>query len=204
MAHIPDGVLSLPVLAGGAVLAAAGIAWSLRYLDEQTIPSTAVLSAAFFAGSLVAVPVGPSSVHLLFSGLMGLLLGPLTILAVAVGLVLQLVMFGFGGVTTIGVNIVDIAGPGVLAGVLLGPLVRTAPPWRSAILAAIASFFAVGGTAAAVATAIALSSPDFAPSARIVLVTYLPLAAVEAIVTGTAVAFLRRAAPEALAAPRWA
>lgn len=199
MAHIPDGVLTLPVLAGGAALTAAGLAWSMRGLDERTIPRTAVLSALFFAGSLVAVPVGPSSVHLLFSGLMGILLGLLTIPAVLVALILQAVMFGFGGLTTLGVNTVDIAGPGVIAGALLGPYVRSAAPARAGIVAALCGALAVAGTGASVALALVLSSSDYAPSARLVMATYLPLMAGEAVITGVAVAFLKRAKPEALA-----
>ena len=71
MAHIPDGILAAPVLIGGAVLAAGGVALALRQIDDRAIIRTAILSATFFAGSLISVPVGPSSVHLLLSGLMG-------------------------------------------------------------------------------------------------------------------------------------
>lgn len=199
MAHIPDGVLSMPVLAGGAALTAAGLAWSLRRLDERTIPRTAVLSALFFAGSLVAVPVGPSSVHLLFSGLMGILLGMLTMPAVFIALILQAVMFGFGGLTTLGVNTVDIAAPGIIAGWLFAPLVRRAPAARAGLVAGLCGALAVAGTGAAVALALVLSSSDYVPSAKLVVATYLPLMLGEAFVTGVAIAFLKRAKPEALA-----
>ena len=97
MAHIPDGVLSAPVLIGGAALAVAGLALGLRSLDERDIPKTAILAAVFFTASLVAIPIGPSSIHLLLSGLMGLVLGTRAIPAVFVGLLLQAVLFGFGG-----------------------------------------------------------------------------------------------------------
>jgi cobalt/nickel transport system permease protein len=200
MAHIPDGVLSMPVLVGGAALTATGLAWSVRFLDEHTIPRTAVLSALFFAGSLVAVPIGPSSVHLLFSGLMGILLGPLTIPAVLVALILQMVMFGFGGLTSLGVNTLDIAGPGVIAGALLGPHVRRATPARAGLLAALCGALAVAGTGATVAGALVLSSSDYAMSAKFVMATYLPLMLAEALITAGAVAFLKRAKPAALAA----
>jgi cobalt/nickel transport system permease protein len=199
MAHIPDGVLSAPVLIGGAVVAVAGLAWSLRRLDEHTIPRTAVLSAMFFAGSLIAVPVGPSSVHLLLSGLMGLLLGWLTIPAVSVGLVLQAVMFGFGGLTTLGVNTLDIAGPGVVLGALFAPWLREASPVAAAVLAGICAALAVALTGGMVSAGLLLSSPDYAPSAKILLVTYLPLMLAEGVITGVAIAFLKRAKPEIFA-----
>ena len=198
MAHIPDGVLSVPVLLGGAAATAAGLTWSVRSLNAATIPRTAVLSAMFFVASLIAVPVGPSSVHLLLTGLMGILLGPLTVAAVFVALILQSVMFGFGGLTTLGVNTLIIAGPGVVFGTLLAPLIRRSPPGRAGVLAGACGALAVAGTGAGVAAALALSSSDYIPSAKIIIATYLPLMAAEALVAGFAVTYLKRAKPEAL------
>lgn len=199
MAHIPDGVLSIPVLVGGAVVAAAGVAVALGRLDEGTIPRTAILSAAFFACSLVAVPVGPSSVHLLLSGLMGLILGVLAIPAVLVALVLQAVLFGFGGLTTLGVNTVNIALPGVLFGALFAPWVMRADPARAAFLAGLCAALSVAATGGGVALALALSSSEFVPAANVILVTYVPLIIGEALVTGFAAGFLKRVKPDALA-----
>ncbi|MBW1903093.1 MAG: energy-coupling factor ABC transporter permease, partial [Deltaproteobacteria bacterium] len=73
--HISEGVLSAPVLISCVVLAAAGTAVGLKKLDYERIPQVAVLSAAFFIVSLVHVPIGPSNVHLILNGLIGLLLG---------------------------------------------------------------------------------------------------------------------------------
>ena len=202
MAHIPDGVLSLPVAVAGWAGAAAMTGLALRALKEEAIPGTAILAAVFFTVSLVAIPVGPSSVHLLLSGLMGLMIGPLTVPAVLVGLVLQALLFGFGGLTSLGVNLVNIALPGVVAGlVLAGPVARAAPA-RAGILAGIGAGCCVAATGGGVALALALSSSDFVPSARIMLVTYLPLMAAEALITGFAVSFLKRVKPEALAGAR--
>ena len=200
MAHIPDGVLSVPVLAGGAALAVAGIGYGLRRIGEEDIPKVAILACAFFAVSLVAIPVGPSSVHLLLSGLMGLMIGPAVFPAVFVGLVLQALMFGFGGLTTLGVNTVNIALPGLVFGVLLGPLLRGAAPVKAGAVGALAGALCVLLTGAMVAGALALSASEFVPSARIILLTYLPLAVGEALVTGFAVAFLAKVRPEAFAA----
>lgn len=199
MAHIPDGVLSVPVLAGGAVLAVAGIGYGLRRIGEEEIPKVAILACGFFAVSLVAIPVGPSSVHLLLSGLMGLMIGPAVFPAVFVGHVLQALLFGFGGLTTLGVNTVNIALPGLLCGVLLKPLLRGASPAKAGAVGALAGAACVGLTGGLVAAALALSASEFVPSARIILFTYVPLAVGEASVTGFAVAFLARVRPEALA-----
>ncbi|TCK31431.1 cobalt/nickel transport system permease protein [Ancylobacter aquaticus] len=199
MAHIPDGILSAPVLIAGGALAAAGVALGLRRLDDRMTPRTAILAAAFFAGSLVAVPVGPSSVHLLLAGLMGVMLGTAAFLAVLVALLLQVLLFGFGGLTTLGVNTVNIALPGVLCGLLLGPVIRsTTRPAVRVAAGALAGALAVLGTGGLVALSLWLSSSDYTPAARVVIATYLPLALAEAVVTATIVSFLARVQPDAL------
>ena len=72
--------------------------------------------AAFFAGSLIAIPVGPSSVHLMLGGLIGLMLGTAAFPALFVALALQALLFGMGGLTTLGVNTLNMALPGVVLG----------------------------------------------------------------------------------------
>ncbi|EJW09733.1 Substrate-specific component NikM of nickel ECF transporter [Rhodovulum sp. PH10] len=201
MAHIPDGVLSVPVLIGGGVLAAGGLALGLRRLDERDIPKTAILAAVFFVVSLVSVPVGPSSIHLLLSGLMGLVLGVRAIPAVFVGLLLQAALFGFGGLTTLGVNVVDIAFPGVVFAALARPLIDAAQPRRAVAVAGLVAALAVLGTAGCVSLALALSSAEYLPSAKIVAVTYVPLAAAEAVITALVVGFLLKVRPALLASP---
>lgn len=198
--HIPDGILSMPVLAGGAALAAAGVAMGLRRLDDRAIPRAAILSAVFFAGSLIAVPLGPTSVHLVFSGLMGVMLGWAIFPAVLVALALQAVLFGFGGLTALGATTVVVAAPGALAGAVFGPGIRrTARPAAAMGRGALAGGLAVLGSAALVALALTLSNGDFAPVARVMAAVYLPLAAVEAAVTAFTVGFLARVQPGALA-----
>lgn len=199
MAHVPDGILSAPVLIGGGALALAGIAFGLKKLDDRTIPKAAILSAAFFAGSLIAIPVGPSSVHLLLSGLMGIMLGTAAIPTVLVALMLQALLFGFGGLTTLGVNTINMALPGVVLAAVFGPTIRsTTSLGLRATLAALVGALAVLGTGGMVALALWLSSSDFTPVASVVLATYLPLAIGEAFITATVVSFLARVQPEAL------
>ncbi|MDJ0933290.1 MAG: cobalt transporter CbiM [Breoghania sp.] len=164
MAHIPDGILSAPVLIGGAVIAVGGVGLGLRRLDDRTLPRAGILAAAFFAGSLIVVPVGPSSVHLLLSGLMGILLGFATFPALAVALLLQAFLFGFGGLTSLDVNIVDMALPGVVLAMIFGPTIRNTTSQQVRMgLSALVGALAVLGTDGCVALALTLSSPDLYP-----------------------------------------
>lgn len=198
MAHIPDGVLSLPVIVGGSALALAGLAMGLRRLEDRDIAETGILAALFFVVSLVSIPLGPSSVHLLLGGPMGLILGWRAFPAVFVGLVLQAVLFGFGGLTTLGVDTLDMALPGVVFAALGRPFLDARTPTRSAAVGGLIAGLAVMGTAGGVTAALALSASDYLPSIRIILVTFLPLAVVEAVVTAAAVSFLMRVKPEML------
>lgn len=198
MAHIPDGILAAPVLIAGGAVAAAGVAIGLIRLAERDIPRAAILSAAFFALSLIAVPVGPSTIHLLLAGLMGVLLRSAMFPAVLAALLLQSVLFGFGGLTTLGVNTVNIALPAVLLGYLFGPAIARAAPSRAALLAGVASALAIAGTGAMVALSLAFSSPDYATSAKVMIATYVPLMLAEALVSGFCIAFIKRVKPEFL------
>ncbi len=122
--HISEGVLSAPVLITGAALAAAGISVGLKKMDYEKIPQVAVLSSAFFVASLIHVPIGPSSVHLILNGINGLLLGWLCSPSILVALALQAILFQFGGITILGVNTVTMALPGLICYYLFSRLVN--------------------------------------------------------------------------------
>jgi cobalt/nickel transport system permease protein len=133
--HISDGVLSPPWLVAGFVLAALlalGAVFTdlvldalrLRRFREEEIAEVALLTAAFFVASLVHVRVGPTSVHLLLNGLVGVILGWRAALAIPVGLFLQAALLGHGGFTTLGVNSCVMALPALLAWALFNGLRR--------------------------------------------------------------------------------
>jgi cobalt/nickel transport system permease protein len=198
MAHIPDGVLAAPVLIGGALVSAGLLAVALRRLDYERIPQTAMLSAAIFVSSLISVPVGPSSVHLLLCGLMGVVLGWAAVPAILVALVLQAAFFGYGGLLVLGVNTLNMALPALVCAVLFGPRLASGVVYRPFRLGALAGGLGVVLTGLMVSLSLALSQEAFLPAAKVILLTYLPLALVESAVTGAVIAFVWRVAPELL------
>ncbi|NDW54545.1 cobalt transporter CbiM [Aliiroseovarius sp. PrR006] len=197
--HIVDGALSNPVLLGGAALAVGGIAMGLKKLPLERIPAAGVLSASFFVASLIHVPIGPSSVHLILNGLAGLVLGWAAFPALFVGLLLQAVFFGFGGLTVLGVNAVNIAGPAVLAGLIFGRLVARGSPMQGAIWGGLGGGFAIAATTLAVAFSLALSGDEFIPAAKLVFVAHIPVIVIEALLSGAAIFLARRVKPELFA-----
>jgi len=120
--HISDGVLTWPWLVGGYVLAAGLTGWAMVKVRDEEIPRIALMTAAFFVASLIHVVVGPTSVHLLLNGLLGVVIGRRAPLAVLIGLALQFALFAHGGYTTIGVNTCVMALPALAAAWLFGVL----------------------------------------------------------------------------------
>ncbi len=194
--HIVDGALSNPVVIGGAIAAAGGIAVGLKSLDIDRIPTAGVLSASFFVASLIHVPIGPSSVHLILNGLAGLLLGWAAFPALFVGLLLQAVFFGFGGLTVLGVNAFNIAMPAVLAWMIFGRLIGRGSPVQGAIWGGLGGAFAIAATTLFVAASLALTGDEFLPAAKLVFFAHIPVMVVEAVLTGFAVLLARKVKPE--------
>ena len=112
--HLSEGLLQPEILVGGAILSSAFTLYAFKTLKDEEIPKTAVLSALFFLASFVHVPIGPVSVHLVLGGLVGAMLGLRAFIAIFVALFLQGILFGFGGLTTLGINLFNLAAPTLL------------------------------------------------------------------------------------------
>lgn len=195
--HISEGVLSGSVLISGAVLAAAGTAAGLKKLDYDRIARVAILSASFFVASLIHVPIGPSSTHLILNGLVGLILGWAAFPAILVALILQAVFFQFGGITTLGVNTVIMALPAVLCHFLLVPLIMK----KSAISAAAAfgaGFLSVFVSGIIVGLALTFTEEHFLEVSVMIVAANLPVMIIEGIVTAFCIAFLKKVQPDML------
>jgi cobalt/nickel transport system permease protein len=200
--HLAEGILSAPVLGGGAVAAAVGVAIGLRSIQDEHIPRVAVMSAGFFVASLIHVPVGFSSVHLILNGLCGLVLGWAAFPAILLALLLQAVLFGFGGPIALGVNTTIMAAPAVACGLLLRPaLRRVRHPLLSPAIGALAGGAAIALSGLLAALALFGSQRAFAPAAALLLGAHVPVMVAEAAITAGAVTFLRRVRPEVLNLP---
>jgi cobalamin biosynthesis protein CbiM len=166
--HVPDGFIDAPVSVGAGLVAAAGVAVCLRgarrELDDRTAPMAGLVAAFVFAVQMLNFPVAAgTSGHLLGGALAAILVGPYTgALCVAVVILVQALLFADGGLTAIGVNVVDMSLITVVVGyAVFRLLVRLLPYSRrtvvgSAFVAAFVSvpvsalgfvgFYAIGGT----------------------------------------------------------
>ncbi len=195
--HISEGVLSGPVLASGAVVAVAGCAIGLKKIDYDRIVHVAMLSSAFFVASLIHVPVGVASVHLILNGIVGLLLGFAAFPAILVALLLQAVFFQYGGLTVLGANVVIMAVPAVLAHYLFLPLLGKSPKltFGAGVLSGAS---AILFSSLLLSSALWFTDKHFFETCVLIVGANIPIMIIEGIVTGFCVAFLFKVYPEIL------
>lgn len=196
--HISEGVLSAPILIGGAALALGGVARGLKDVDGERIPKAAILAAMFFTASLIHVKIGPGSAHLVLSGLMGLLLGWAAFPVIAMGLLLQGLLFQFGGLSTLGINTFNMAAPAALLGVIC----RKGIISQNGVISGLFAFFCGGGSvfisALMVAVCLLWTGSEFTVAARALVLSNLPVIIIEGLITLLCARFLKKVRPELL------
>ena len=127
--HIPDGFVSGAINSTTALVSTVALAISVtrakRELRDQAfaVPLLATVAAFVFAAQMLNFPIGGgTSGHFLGAVTAAALLGPWSAcIVLSVVLLLQALLFGDGGITALGSNILNM---GVVAGILTYPLLR--------------------------------------------------------------------------------
>ena len=192
--HISDGVLPISVTVGSYVAGAAMVAWSARRTHSDELPKLAVMTAAFFVASLVHVPIGPTSVHLIIPGLTGALLGPSAFLSIGLGLLLQCLLFQFGGLTALGANALMMGLPALACGWFFQRY-KGQTQLRQAVVGGLAGAFGTVLAALILAILLVTGGEDFFGVAKIALLAHVPVIIIEGVVTAFAIGFLARVKP---------
>ncbi|GAB6058872.1 cobalt transporter CbiM [Desulfonatronum parangueonense] len=210
--HIPDGILPLPVTLGGYAVSIS-IAWlCIRKIKQredprEDIPKAALLTAAFFVASLIHVPIPPASVHLVLNGLLGALLGPFAFPAILIGLFFQAVMFGHGGLTTLGINGVILGLPALAAyGIfhLRKGRSQAAGPRRTAVFGFLAGFTGICLSVLIFSMVLFTNMPAHLSvqaertAIMALVLAHIPLAVLEGALTALLAVFLLRTSPAIL------
>lgn len=112
--HIPDGYLGPPTFSAlWAVMAPVWLRASrkMRDLDATRIPHVAMASAFSLAVMIFALPLpGGTTGHISGAAVVAILLGPWAcVLAVSIALAIQAMVFGDGGITSLGANCFNMA-----------------------------------------------------------------------------------------------
>lgn len=193
--HVTDGTpLPAAVLGGSLAVAALLTAATLPALAAASPARVAAATSVFFVASQLPVPIPPTSVHLSFVGLTGVLLGRAAFPAIVVGLTLQRALLGHGGWTTLPLNCCTMGAGALVAAGLFHATPRRRPAWRAAAAAALGALAALLLYGAALLSAgDALRAVAWAS-----LIAHAPVVLIEVLVTARAAAWLERVQPELL------
>ncbi len=146
--HIPDGFIDGPTSIGAGVVATGAVAVCVRRagttLDERQVPVVGLTAAFVFAVQMLNFPVANgTSGHLLGGVLAAVLVGPTAgALAVTVVLAVQALLFADGGLSALGLNVLNMALVGALAGWAVFAGLRALLPRTRAGVAAAAGIAA--------------------------------------------------------------
>ena len=156
--HIPDGFIDAPTSVGAGAVAVGGVTVCLRRasatLQDRQVPLVGLTAAFVFAVQMLNFPVAAgTSGHLLGGVLAAVLVGPFAgALALTVVLVVQSLLFADGGLSALGLNVVNMALIGALAGYAIFVLLRRIlPVTRTGLVVA-------GGVAAGLAPVMAAAA----------------------------------------------
>ena len=207
--HIPDGLMSPEVLVLGWAIAVPSIAialWRLnRGMDQRLMPFMAVLAGGIFIAQMLNFPVGGGTTgHLIGAALAVILLGPTAAMVVITAiLIIQCFVFGDGGVTALGLNMLNMA---VIAPLIAWTTLRVfsgrfektgiiVAAWLSVVMAAMVAAlelslsFELSGGAYGIAANIAIPS---------MLLYHILIGIGEATITAGVVLYLAKVSPGTL------
>ena len=113
--HIPDGFINGATSLGAGVVAAGGLGAALRQgnraLQDRQVPLAGLVAAFVFALQMLNFPVAAgTSGHLLGGALAAVLLGPwMGVVVVSVVVIVQALLFADGGISALGLNMLNIS-----------------------------------------------------------------------------------------------
>ena len=156
--HMPDGLINAPVSIGAAVIAAGAITVGLKKskgtLDSQTAPLAGLVAVFIFAFQMMNFPVAAgTSGHLMGGALASILVGPyVAILVMTVVVSLQALVFADGGLSALGLNLLNMGIVSIVVSALLfAGLMKLLPKTRTSIIgvSATVAFISVLASAGA-------------------------------------------------------
>jgi cobalt/nickel transport system permease protein len=207
--HIPDGFLSPEICVATFIIAL--IFWIISFLkaknslDERQVPIMGLLTALFFAAQMMNYPiVGGTTGHLLGGASLGIILGPYAgCISITIILVLQSLLFGDGGITTLGANVLNMGIIGVFVPAFLLLVLNKISKGKGLYVWVFISAF-VGDVLAAIAagTELGLSVPTFqyglSVAVPVMALNHSVIGVIEGVVTMILVGLLLKLRPDVL------
>lgn len=195
--HISEGVLKPEILVPAGIITAGLTAYLLYKIKPNDIVRTACMSAVFFVGSFVHFPLGPSSLHLVLGGVVGAFSGRFAFLSILIALLFQGVFFGFGGLSTLGVNALIIGLPAIF-GAYFVRLGNQNNALKAKLFYFLAGFVPVAISSILLSVVLLLNGDEFRAIASLVLLTNSALCVIEGLICALLLSFIAKTYPEFL------
>lgn len=191
--HISDGILSSEMVIATTAISVGCLLYSLRGLKNENIALVSAMSAIFFIASFIHIPVGPTQIHLVLIGVIGMLLGQRVFLSIFIALLLQATLLGFGGLTSLGANLIIMALPAYLVYFVVKQGLLD-------FLSEKLKFFCIGFLSVMLATLIlalilSLAKEEYLYASYMIIVANIPAMIIEGLVTLFLLNYLKKSIP---------
>lgn len=196
--HISDGVLSPQVMAGAYVVATGIAAATIKKTNPEELPKIAVMTSVFFVASLIHIPVPPTSIHLVLTGLAGVILGWAAFPSIFLGLLLQCLLFQHGGITSLGANACLMGIPSLMAYGIFNLRKNFSFKQSDVVFGAIAGSVAILFNGLFLGGFLLSTGESFSGIANYVILAHIPVMVIEGAVTAFTVTLLKKVKPELL------
>jgi len=193
LVHISDGILTSEIVVATSIISALFLLFSLKDLKNENIAMVSAMSAMFFIASFIHIPVGPTQIHLVLIGVIGILLGKRVFLSILIALLLQATLLGFGGLTSLGANLIIMALPAYIIYIIVNRGFLN-------FLGEKLKFFSIGFLAVAISTFIlalilALTKEEYLYASYTVIAANIPAMVIEGLVTLFLLNYLKKSIP---------
>ena len=194
--HISDGILSSEVVIATSVLGLAFTLYSLKNLKNSNIAIVSAMSAVFFIASFIHIPLGPTQIHLVLIGIIGIILGASVFLSILIALLLQATLLGYGGLSSLGANLFIMALPAYIIYLLVKNRILDFLPIKI-------KYFSIGFLTLFLSTIflaliLSLSKEEYLYASYTILLANIPAMIIEGLITLFLINYLKKAMPELL------
>jgi cobalt/nickel transport system permease protein len=194
--HISDGILSSEVAITTAVITAGLVIYSLKNLKSKNIALVSAMSAVFFIASFIHIPLGPTQIHLILIGIIGILIGPCVFLSILIALLFQAVLLGYGGITSLGANVIIMSLPAYITYLVVkkGWFDRLSEKIKYFTI----GFFPVLLSTFLLALILSLSKKEYLYASITIFLANVPAMFIEGLITLFLINYLKKSSPELL------
>lgn len=194
--HISDGIISIEVATVSAVVTLAFCVYSFKNLTNEKIALVASMSALFFVTSFIHIPFGVTQIHLMLIGFIGIFLGSVAFISIAIALILQALLLGFGGLSSLGANILVMALPAYLVYLIFK--LEILKKLNEKVKFFLVGFLGVFISSLLLFTVLVFSKDEYLAVAYSIIAVNIPTMILEGLVTMFLLLYIKKSMPKLL------